>query len=169
MTTLGNSTAPLTGWGRFISTVGLVCGLSILALLLKAAENKMEFTPYEKRTYQTLLKHNHRIAGYAKAAQLIEAAWLRFAARGNAWLKVHNRREQKIAAAHFAKQQQRFRDHRKEGWQTVLLPTEHELTTLELKRAMANSANEVKGSVVQPHRVVPCIILRRVQYFFELC
>eukprot|EP00935_MAST-01C_sp_MAST-1C-sp1_P000080 g80.t1 len=147
MTTLGNSTAPLTFFGRVVSTIGLVCGLSILALLLHATTEHMKFTPFEKRTYQTLLKHNHRIAGYAKAAQLIEAAWLRFAARGNAWLKVHNRREQKIAAAHFAKQQQRFRDHRKEGWQTVLLPTEHELTTLELSRAISLSGEKNQEAI----------------------
>jgi hypothetical protein len=49
MTTLGGSMPPLTIMARVISTIGLVVGLCLLALLLNATTTAMSFTEYEKK------------------------------------------------------------------------------------------------------------------------
>ena len=46
MTTLGASMPPLTVMGRLTSTVGLIAGLCLLALLLNATCEAMSLSPF---------------------------------------------------------------------------------------------------------------------------
>jgi hypothetical protein len=71
---------PLTIMGRFVSTVGLIVGLCLLALLLNATTQAMSFSEYEKKVYGNMKYQKHMQRRYGKAAQLISAAWIRYKA-----------------------------------------------------------------------------------------
>jgi hypothetical protein len=80
MTTLGGTMPPLTIMGRFISTVAVILGMCLLALLLKATTNNMSFTAYEKKVYGNMTYQKFAENRYATAAKLISAAWLHYKA-----------------------------------------------------------------------------------------
>jgi hypothetical protein len=132
MTTVGNSIAPLTPMGRFISTIGLVCGLSVLAMLLNAMVQAMSLNPFEKRTFDTIQRQKQRIRSYSKAATLIEAAWLRY--RAYTRCKWHVNRLGAIA--HFSRMQHRFREHRKTTSRLEQLQSEHDILGANIEHAV---------------------------------
>jgi hypothetical protein len=78
---LGNATAPLTLMGRVTAIVALVIGLVLLALILQAVTDTMSFTPSETITHVIMKRAHHRLRLYSKAAELIEATWLRHKAK----------------------------------------------------------------------------------------
>jgi hypothetical protein len=132
MTTLGNSTAPLTPMGRLVSAVGLVSGLSVLAMLLNAMVQNMSLNPFEKRTLDTIQRQKQRIRSYSKAATLIEAAWLRYRAyKKNRW---HVNRLGAIA--HFSRMQHRFREHRKQTSRLEQLQSEYDILGANIEHAV---------------------------------
>jgi hypothetical protein len=52
MTTLGATLPPLTIMGRAVSTIGLISGLCLLALLLNATTQSLDFSPHEYRVHK---------------------------------------------------------------------------------------------------------------------
>jgi hypothetical protein len=80
MTTLGGTMPPLTVMGRVVSTLGVLVGLSLLALLLNATTKAMSFSDYEKSVHQNMEIQEHMQEKYAKAVHLMEATWLRYRA-----------------------------------------------------------------------------------------
>jgi hypothetical protein len=148
MTTLGNAIAPLTVYGRIVSVMGLVAGLSLLALLLHASTEAMSFSPFEKRTYETIVRQQHKISQYSKAAELIEAAWVRYRVhknRGGCHAKAH-------ATSHFCAMQQQFRAQRWKGIRLSWLQSEHEMVAKNLQYAMDLKLVALTGSMDERFR-----------------
>jgi hypothetical protein len=111
MTTLGASMPPLTVMGRLTSTVGLIAGLCLLALLLNATCEAMSFSPFESKVYTRLQSQKFYRMRYHRAARMIEACWYRY----KAFKKKGGCASRAFATNNFCHALHRFRHYRSEG------------------------------------------------------
>jgi hypothetical protein len=137
MTTLGNPVAPLTVMSRVVTAGALMAGMSVFVLMVHAATCLMALTPFEKRTFENNRKLAHRRTSYKKAAILIEASWLRYAA-------VRNDCNKDQSSAHFSLAFHRFRTHQMSGGRTVRMPTEQDMMAQTLAMIMDTRVQELK-------------------------
>jgi hypothetical protein len=146
MTTLGSTMPPLTIMGRVVSTLGLITGLCLLALLLNATTQAMSFTNYEMNVFETMEYQQFCIKRFEVAAALIEASWARYVARqkskGRAFCLIKARAG--YATEIFCRALHRWRNHKARSARAGLLAIDRRVA-MEAKRAKKMKQSMAQG------------------------